>query len=156
MKDHHDWYPGDDFVDVVMCEHYIAMLYWHDDNATANANSVVSFLELVIDYEVYSGVKLNDRHAANTTWFRKAQIFRIMWRRLFVMSKELRAQRDEFPETVGRSLSAFGIKNKLSGLARRPRLLMGQHTERLIALNVAEQNSRYNAYVVSLSSDLPI
>ena len=116
---------------------YWAILWWPSlESSQQNAWSV-SFAELVLDFEIFSGLRVLDVvHGGATTWARKSEIFGMMVRRLFRVSSVLRQDRSLFPLARVTSLKGLGMTQKLQGFAHRPRLLMGQHTERLVALNV--------------------
>ena len=56
---------------------YLNMLYWTDDETDTGT---LSFLEMVVDFELYSGFRVQDPRAGiYTTWARKAAITSTLW-----------------------------------------------------------------------------
>ena len=114
---------------------YCRLLMWADVEACKEFNWKVSFAELALDYELVTAQKLEDPgDAHNTTWGRKAEIMNLMFKLLFKYSHNF--DKDQWPRERVPAFSAFGLRDKVQGFARRPKFLRGDQTERLVALNV--------------------
>ena len=85
---------------------------------------------------MFSGWRLEDpRFGRGTTWARCADCCRIMWNAALRFTDGYRSEAKLFKRARVVTLASLGVTNKLPGLLRRPRLLMGWDTERLIAVN---------------------
>ena len=119
---HHDLW------DALVC--YISMLFFAPVELCDENYWHVSFAELVLDFEFFTGKRVHDKNDGfETTWFRKAQIMRVMWRRVFKHTAQLRQLKIDFPEGNFATLRAFGVAQSLSGLRRRPRFLMAMSSD---------------------------
>jgi hypothetical protein len=114
---------------------YLNLLYWPNLDVCIEQRLRISFAEWVLDFEIWSGMRIEDPALGiNTPWFRKAAIFRLMWRAAMKFGQLLRQEKTEFPQDRVTSLLVFGIP-KIQGLLRRPKFLMGEASELLIAEN---------------------
>ena len=108
------------------------MLYWTDDETDT---STFSFLEMVVDFELYSGFRVQDPRAGiDTTWGRKGAIASTLWQcALKYSTGDL--SKSHIKAVRFQALLPFGVGGKVMGLNKRPIFLMGRKTEELIAQN---------------------
>ena len=111
---------------------YLNMLYWTDDETDTGT---LSFLEMVVDFELYSGFRVQDPRAGiYTTWARKAAITSTLWQCALKYSiGEL--SKSDIKAVRFQALLPFGVGGKVMGLNKRPMFLMAKKTEELIAHN---------------------
>ena len=105
-------------------------------------NLSVSFAELAADFELYSGLWLEDpRYGRDTPWARRAEYMRLMFNAIFKYSQGYAQafRQGRFPRTRSRPLATFGIGQKLQGFEVRPRFVMAQATDTWIATNASRQ-----------------
>ena len=113
---------------------YNRMLMWADVDECKRSNWKVSYAELALDFELATGQKLEDPgDAHNTTWARKAEIMNLMYKLFFKVAPN--HDLAEWPRERFPALSAFGLRDEIQGLGRRPKFIKGKQTEELIAHN---------------------
>jgi hypothetical protein len=118
---------------------YIDLLLWPTQEDCEQNRWKISFAEWAIDFELWSGFRLEDPELGReTSWARRATYMRLMWTAVLRYSPHLSKVVHEFPQTRVTTLAVFGINTKQQGLNRRPRFIMQKHTERLIALNALQ------------------
>jgi hypothetical protein len=118
---------------------YVDLLLWPSQEDCEQHRWKVSFAEWAIDFELWSGFRLEDPSLGReTSWARRATYMRLMWMAVLRYSPHLSAVANEFTQTRVTTLAVFGINTKQQGLDRRPRFIMQKHTERLIALNALQ------------------
>ena len=104
-----------------------------------------------------TGYRIVDRkQGSDTTWMRKSQIFRLMWRKILDFNKQTRQYKKLFREGRTTVLRFFGLNQKVAGLIRRPRLLGGPQTERLIAINASNCMYHVDGSKVMSSSSVSV
>ena len=121
---------------------YLNNLLWPDVDECAAKRLRVSFAELALDFELFSGFRLEDpKHGRQTSWARRAYIFASFWKAAIKLSPNYKRWQGEFKRERVTTLQVFGVP-KQPGLLRRPRLLMGYQTERLVARNALMHGGR--------------
>jgi hypothetical protein len=129
---------------------YVMQLTWATLDDVATHRLKVSWLEMAIDCEITTGIRLEDpAWGRETTWARRAAIFSLMFRLFLRCSVMSLGMRKLFKMGRVTTMAAFGITHKVQGLANmRPAFAMGIHTERLIAINAAVWNKQEQSDVV--------
>jgi hypothetical protein len=118
---------------------YLNLLIWPPQEYCEEHRLRVSFAEWAIDFELWSGLRLEDpSHGRTTSWGRRATYMKLMWDAAVRFGTELTKSAGEFIQDRVTTLHVFGIPIKLQGLLRRPRFLMQHHTDRVIAINALE------------------
>ena len=103
----------------------------------------VTWLELVADFEIASGINCTRPHS-NTTWGARAELLRGIVKLILKVRGSGAAEMEKFYGTSKRitALAPFGAKF-LSGLLRKPVFVAGEATVKAVAVNVcqwAEEN----------------
>ena len=113
----------------------------------------ISFAEFVGDFELFSGLRLEDPAVGrNTTWARRAEFVRLLFGALFKYTSGYRNQEHLFPRGRDISLGPFGIGTKLQGFRVRPRFVMWSSTEKWVAQNAIRQAIANQTGAVNLNT----
>ena len=104
----------------------------------------MSFVEWVIDFELFTGCRVKVPGTTDTSWARKAAIFANLWKAINKYSRgDLKKEKIEGTRYQG--LIPFGITGKFNAINKRPRFLMGSKTEEFLARNALSilDNKKY-------------
>ena len=124
-------------------------MFWPTCEFSDASNNRISFAELARDFELFTGIRLEDpRYGRDTSWGRRADYMRLLFNAILKYSAGFRRHATELPKGRVVTLGPFGIGAKLQGFMVRPRFLMTVATEKWVASNAIRQ-AMYNQSLLS-------
>jgi len=129
---------------------YVRELNWHislqggrvaqadQDEASEEKQVPWSFAEMALDFEVYTGYRLETLlDGPRTPWAKKARFVQSMWDTLARHSRGMKALKWTKLKRRVSTLRGFGIPLQ-AGITKRPLLAGGRDTEKLVVRNAAK------------------
>ena len=120
---------------------YLNLLLWGEEEEgkeQEGGEGSCSYLEWVIDFELYTGLRVEDKtELDSTTWARKAAVFACLYKAAIKYHNGPLAQ-EKIPSARIQALLPFGVQGKFNSLGKRPLFLMKKKTEEMFARNALE------------------